>query len=234
MKKNILLIICLVYCLFANAGNIDSILFSTDGKFVLIIGTPIWDDFTIYDQNDTTTCPSKFNLYNIEFNKFIFEQGVSHHNNYEGYINGTYGRDSVFRFLKNMNSSAIRKNKKKDFITKYNLKQKGIIINKFTTLKIDTLNVFKVDEGFTKKLIDHYVIKINLIFNKQAIFSQVITTAEPSLINLNLFKIYTSEDNKFYFLYGTFEITNYQWGLSFDNGHGIHTNEHFLKFGNLD
>ena len=41
MKKKTFLIICLLNSLIACAGNIDSVLFSTDGKFVLITDVPV-------------------------------------------------------------------------------------------------------------------------------------------------------------------------------------------------
>ncbi|MFY9310925.1 MAG: hypothetical protein WAQ28_17895 [Bacteroidia bacterium] len=182
MKKKISLLICLLNGLIACAGNIDSILFSTDGKFVLIIGEPVWGGPDFISQGDTVISdPNQLNLYNIEFNKFTFEQGVDHPNHHEGYVHGSYRRDSVFAQFFNYNNSDIRIEKQEitGFLNKYELKLKGVAINKLTNLKLDTLNIFKVNGsiGLEKKEIDHFVVRINLIFNNQVLFSQIFIPA---------------------------------------------------------
>lgn len=194
MKTGIIILISSISYLNSLSANIDSILFSTDGKYVLML--------------EEKHGKNSFELYDNGKNKVTAIVRIE--------------KDSAFvdiykelKEIRNLDSIADLFLKKQylinEFLNKYKLTLKATLKNEVLSIKIDTIKAYikrNTTFNYSSKYFD---ICVKFFISNQLVYSDTVSTNlhDNRICEKSDFKLYISQNNKFYFLSGWYSNQDY-------------------------
>jgi hypothetical protein len=198
--KSRLFILLITCSLSSIASTFDSLLFSSDGKFVL---------FKNHGANDLLNgCPVDWwELYQTGSNKRYEIIAIYSDSAYLLTYSDTLNLKQIFKTKKCLTDAHITNRYcLKDFVSNFKLTVKAYQSEEPLNLKIDTIKVYNKKEYGENQT--YYDLSIKLLMSSNVIQTDTVSTNIPDNISLKQtsYKLYISEDNKFFFLYGGYAV----------------------------
>ncbi len=211
MKKNLLFFFLFIFFSKAYSVEIDSVLFSTDGKYVLI-----------REGDDLNDCIINWwGLYQTGSNEMLYYVAINSDSAFVLTYDDTTSRAYFRREHCFTNATLVNKYLLNDFLNNYKLTLKSYLKTNELETRCDTLKSYKKAEENMFGISDSslfFDIQVALYKSGQLVFSDTVCTDEinfydllnkddhtsyhSELINIANYRLYYSENNLFYFVYG--------------------------------
>jgi hypothetical protein len=196
-------ILLIIFSLSSRASTYDSLLFSSDGKFVL---------FKSHDASGLLNgCPVDwYELYGAGNYKRLEIIAIYSDSAYTLTYSDTLNIRPTFRTKDCLTDAQITNRYSiNQFISNYKLTLKAYQSEESLALKIDTIKVYNKKEYNEDQT--YFDLSIKLLMSSQVIQTDTVSTNLPDDIHFkqSAYKLYFSENNKFFFLYGGYSVGSY-------------------------